>query len=61
MNSDDRGALLTLIVGIVLVFFVTGFWTALTLYKHDTFECTNLCGGKHSIYNNDACYCKIGE
>jgi len=61
MNSDDRGALLTLIVGIVLVIFVTGFWTALALYKYDTFDCTKLCDGKHSIYNNNACYCKIGE
>lgn len=61
MNSDDRNALLTLIVGIVLAIFTIGFWLATSMYKHDTFDCTNTCDGKNSIYNNNACYCKIGE
>ena len=59
MNSD--GASILAFGGIVLGIFVMGFWSALALFKHDTFVCTNLCGGKHSIYNNDACYCKVEE
>ncbi len=59
MNNEAAG--LSVLVGIVLGFFVMGFWSALTNYKHDTFDCTNSCGGKHSIYTNNVCYCKVGE
>ena len=59
MNNDAGGLLV--LVGIVLAIFTIGFWSATNMYKHDTFDCTNLCGGKHSIYNNNACYCEVGE
>lgn len=59
MNGERAGLLA--LSGIVLGIFVIGFWLALALYKYDTYDCTNLCGGKHSIYNNNACYCKIGD
>ena len=60
MNNDAGGLLV--LVGIVLAIFTICFWSATTsMYKHDTFDCMNSCGGKHSIYNNNACYCKVGE
>jgi hypothetical protein len=59
MNNDAGGLLV--LVGIVLAIFTIGFWSATSMYKHDTFDCTNLCGGKHSIYNNNVCYCEAGE
>ena len=59
MNGEGAGLLA--LSGIVLGIFVLGFLSALALFKHDTFDCTNLCGGKHSIYNNNVCYCEAGE
>ena len=60
--NNEAGGLLTL-VGIVLAIFVIGFWSVLTIYKHDTFDCTNVCGGKHSIQHSVnnvkvVCYCE---
>jgi hypothetical protein len=38
----------------------TTFWSCV---KFDTFDCTNTCGGKHSIQyyveNNKVCYCEV--
>jgi hypothetical protein len=56
MNNEAGGLLV--FVGIVLAIFVMGFWSALTIYKHDTFDCTNTCDGNHSIYTNNVCYCE---
>jgi hypothetical protein len=58
MNSDGTSFL---VFGGIIAIFMMGVWTALTFYKYDTFDCTNSCGGKHSIYTNNACYCKVGE
>ena len=58
--NNEAGGLLAL-VGIVLGIFVMGFWSGLMIYKHDTFDCTNTCKGKHSIYTNNVCYCEAGE
>lgn len=59
MNNDDVG---TFVLGIfALGIFVMGFWSGLMIYKHDTFDCTNTCAGKHSIYTNNVCYCEAGE
>jgi 6-phosphogluconolactonase (cycloisomerase 2 family) len=59
MNNDAGGLLV--LVGIVLAIFTIGFWSATSMYKHDTFDCTNSCGGKHSIYNTNTkiCYCEV--
>jgi hypothetical protein len=61
MTYEDRTAFATIIVGLFLGVFVMGLWAGLTMYRHDTFDCTNVCGGKHSIYNNNVCYCEAGE
>ncbi len=53
MNNDSYNAVGGLVfVGFVFGIFILGFWSALTIYKHDTFDCTNICDGKHSIYTN---------
>ena len=57
MNNNGVGLLF--LVGFVLAIFVMGFWSGLKIYKHDTFDCTNTCDGKHSIYNNNVCYCEV--
>lgn len=59
MNNEAAG--LSVLIGIALGIFVMGFWSALTFYRHDTFNCTNSCGGKHSIYNTNTkiCYCEV--
>ena len=59
MNSEGAGLLA--LSGIVLGIFVIGFLSALAFFKHDTFDCTNTCDGKHSIYTNNVCYCKVEE
>ena len=61
MTQDDRTAFAIIMSGVGLVVFVMGFWSALTMYRHDTFDCTNTCGGKHSIYNNNICYCEASK
>lgn len=50
-----------LFAGFFMCLFLFGFMTGKMLYKHDTFDCTNSCDKKHSIYFDNACYCKAGE
>jgi hypothetical protein len=62
MNNDNYagGVLIVLILGL---FFAFGFLAAKSNYQHDTFDCTNTCGGKHSIQyyvdNNKVCFCEV--
>jgi hypothetical protein len=62
MNSsgyDNVGVLM--FVGLVLMIYLIGFGVGMKQYSHDTFDCTNSCGGAHSVYNDNTCYCKVGE
>ncbi len=56
---DNVGVLM--FVGLVLFIYLIGFVTGTKQYSHDTFDCTNICDGKHSIYTNNVCYCEAGE
>ena len=58
MNDNYAGVLV--LAGIVLLNFMIGFWSASAFWKEDTFNCTNTCSGRHSIYNTDTkiCYCE---
>ena len=47
-----------LISGLAAMFFGLGHCAAASLYKADTFDCTNKCGGAHSIELNQKCYCE---
>ena len=58
MYNDSISGLV--FAGIVLGLFILGFCSG-PIYKHDTFDCTNICDGKHSIYTNNVCYCEAGE
>lgn len=57
----DNSFVAILIVFICGLFFAFGFGAGTSNYKGDAFDCTNTCSGKHSIYHDNACYCKIGE
>ncbi len=62
MNSsgyDNVGVLM--FFGLVLMIYLIGFAVGMKQYSHDTFDCTNACDGKHSVYYNDACYCEVGK
>lgn len=57
MKGDYFGWFLVFVI--LGLFFAFGFGAGRDSYKHDTFDCTNTCGGKHSIqYANKACYCE---
>ena len=63
-NDNSIGVIfITLVLGI---FFGLGFWISKSSYQHDTFDCTNVCGGRHSIQHSVnnvkvVCYCEAGE
>jgi hypothetical protein len=61
MSSDHP--ILFLLVLILVLCFAFGYGAGQSSYKHDTFDCTNICGGKHSIQyyveNNKVCYCEV--
>ncbi len=66
MTYEDRTAFAILIIfGFSLGVFVMGLWAGLTMYRHDTFDCTNVCDGKHSIQyyidNNKVCFCEVNN
>lgn len=60
MNGDNFVA--SLIVLILVLTFAFGYGAGQSSYKHDVFDCTNTCGGKHSIEyyvdNNKVCFCE---
>jgi hypothetical protein len=35
-----------------------GVWLGAASFRLDTFDCTNKCGGAHSIALNQKCYCE---
>ena len=51
-----------LLVLILVLTFAFGYGAGQSSYKHDVFDCTNTCGGKHSIQyyvdNNKVCFCE---
>ena len=62
--SGDRADVFLLVLILVLFFALSlGYGIGQSRYKHDTFDCTNTCGGKHSIQyyveNNKVCYCEV--
>jgi hypothetical protein len=59
MTQDERSGFVAIMGLVGFVVFIMGFWAGLTMYRHDTFDCTKVCDGKHSIYNNDICYCEV--
>ena len=59
MNNDVRSILVLIVI--FLGFFLLGFVSAIKLYNHDTFDCTNTCGGAHYVYSDNACYCEAGK
>jgi len=60
MHNDNT--LGVLVVVFIFIFFALGYGAAKSEYQHDTFNCTNTCGGKHSIEsyvgNNKVCFCE---
>ena len=58
--SGDNPVVFLLVL--ILVLLSLGYGAGQSSYKHDTFDCTNICGGKHSIQyyveNNKVCYCE---
>lgn len=55
--TDPTGAI---VLGIlVTLLIVLGAWAGSASFQRDTFECTNACGGKHSIRFEKDCYCKV--
>ena len=59
MNNNGVGLLF--LVGFVLAIFVMGFWSGLTIWKMDTFDCVVACNSTHSVYNiqTNTCYCEV--
>jgi hypothetical protein len=61
MSGDNP--VVFLIPLILAIFFAFGYSAGQSSYKHDTFGCTNTCGGKHSIQyyvdNIKVCYCEV--
>ena len=60
MGGDNLvGFAIFLILGL---FFGLGYGAGQSSYKHDVFDCTNTCDGKHSIQyyvdNNKVCFCE---
>jgi hypothetical protein len=62
-GDNTLGALV--VVFILCIFAAFGYSAAKAEYQHDTFDCTNTCGGKHSIQyyveNNKVCFCEASE
>ena len=61
MSGDYVVFLFVLILDLIFA-FALGLGAGQASYKHDTFDCTNTCGGKHTIQyyvdNNKVCYCE---
>jgi hypothetical protein len=62
-GDNTLGALV--VVFILDISAAFGYSAAKAEYQHDTFDCTNTCGGKHSIEsyvgNNKVCFCEASE
>ena len=62
--SGDNPVVFFLVLILDLFFALAlGYGVGQSSYKHDTFDCTHICGGKHSIQyyveNNKVCYCEV--
>lgn len=52
----------TVVVGIFILIVAFGFfWGRSTVPDKDTFDCTNQCNGRHSLYEptEKLCYCAV--
>ena len=62
MYGDNTLGIL-FVIFIFCIFAAVGYYAAKSEYQHDTFDCTNTCGGKHSIEyyvdNNKVCFCEV--
>ena len=65
MTQDERSGFVAIMGLVGFVVFIMGLWAGLTMYRHDTFDCTNVCDGKHSIQyyidNNKVCFCEVNN
>lgn len=61
MNENNR--VLPIIFSIIfLIGFMVGVCVVETKYDKDTYDCTVKCpNNSHSIFFDNACYCKVGE
>lgn len=57
MNDTAVGA--GVIGAIAMLLITLGVWLGAAPYRHDTFDCTNKCGGAHSIELNQTCFCEV--
>lgn len=61
--SGNHPVVFLLLLILFLFFALSLGYGIQSRYKHDTFDCTNICGGKHSIQyyikNNKVCYCEV--
>lgn len=55
-DSFPSGFVAVVIIAIFLFFF--GVWAGVYPFQLDTFKCTNVCAGAHSIQFGDKCYCE---
>jgi len=63
MSSDHPVVFLFVFILDLSFALALGYGVGQSSYKHDTFDCTNICGGKNSIQyyveNNKVCYCEV--
>ena len=63
MSGDNPVVFLFVFILDLSLALALGYGVGQSSYKHDTFDCTNICGGKHSIQyyveNNKVCYCEV--
>ena len=62
MSGDNPVVFLLVFILDLSLALALGYGAGQSSYKHDTFDCTNICGGKHTIQyyveNNKVCYCE---
>jgi len=63
MSGDNPVVFLFVFILDLSLALALGYGVGQSSYKHDTFDCTNTCGGKHSIQyyvdNIKVCYCEV--
>ena len=64
METEGRAIVFVTALAAIISYLI-GSFVAVSRFQHDTFDCTNTCGGKHSIEsyvgNNKVCFCEASE